>query len=222
MNKEELMKLNIQLFADDDSQESEPETDPETDPEDDGEDEGSKESEKKETNVIKNKTKDEPDKKKSFVQIREDKAREKIFKELGVKDLDEAKAKISAGETALTKISEIEKKLEQRDYEESYNDKVSKLTKILENEKVFDADALVSYVDIDKIELDENGQVKNSDSIIKQLKTLKPNFFGKEFIKTDKYTKGNSNSESDPYKEDYDNKNYQGVIATYLKNLKNK
>ena len=222
MNKEELMKLNIQLFADEDPQDPEPETDPQTDPEDDGDDEGSKEPEKKETNVIKNKTKDESDKKKSFVQIREDKAREKIFKELGVKDLDEAKAKISAGETALTKISEIEKKLEQKDYEESYNNKVNKLTKILENEKVFDADALVGYVDIDKVELDENGQIKNSDSIIKQLKTLKPNFFGKEFIKTDKYNKGNTGNEPDPYKEDYDNKNYQGVIATYLKSLKNK
>ena len=98
--------------------------------------------------------------------------------------------------------------------------KVNKLTKILENEKVFDADALVGYVDVDKVELDENGQIKDSDSIIKQLKTLKPNFFGKEFIKTDKYNKGNTGNEPDPYKEDYDSKNYQGVIATYLKSLK--
>lgn len=220
MNKEELLKLNIQLFADEDPVDPEPETDPETDPEE-GEDEGSNESgkENKGTNIVKNSTK-EPEKKKSFVQIREDKAREKIFKELGVKDLDEAKAKISAGETALTKISEIEKKLEQKDYEESYNDKVKKLTKILENEKVFDADALVGYVDIDQIELDNNGKIKDSDAIIAQLKELKPNFFGKEFIKTDKYNKGNKNNDIDPYKEDYDNKNYQGVISTYLKNMK--
>lgn len=170
---------------------------------------------------------EEPEKKeekrdnKSFVKIRVEKAEEKIFKELGVKDLEDAKAKLSKAEEALNKVSEIEKQLQRRDYEIEFNNKVNKLKKVLDNEKVFDADALVSYVDIDKIELDASGNIKDKTEIVNQLKELKPNFFGKEFIKTDSYSKSdNATTKVDPYKDDYDNKNYQSVIATYLKNNK--
>ena len=198
-----LIDLDIQLFAEDASGE-----------------------EIQEDNITEeNLTKDPvPEKKKdngqSFVKIREEKARESLLKELGVTSVEDAKAKMQAAQTALDKIEVIEKKMNDQIYEKEFNNKVKKLTKVLENEKVFDADALIGYVDIDSIEIDASGNVKDSAEIVKQLKQTKPNFFGKEFIKTDAHHTGNKDNEMDPYKENYDKKDYKSVISTYLKNTR--
>ena len=63
------------------------------------------------------------------------------------------------------------------------------LTTLLNNEKVFDADALINYLDLDKVQV-ENGEIKDSENIINSLKKAKPNFFGKYQTVTDGYVKG--------------------------------
>lgn len=159
--------------------------------------------------------------KQSFVKIREEKAREAIFKELGVKDIDEAKEKLKNADLALQKVTEIEKKLQEQEDNKLFDRKVKKLTEMLDAQNVFDADALVNYIDIDNVELDATGEVKDSETIINQLKKLKPNYFGKQFIKTDSYNKNREkNSGEVDYKTDYEAGNYQAVIAKFLKNRK--
>lgn len=207
MNEE--MKLNIQLFADDENGEEEVET---------PEEETSEAEEEKSEEPVK-----EDKKEKSYVKIREDKAREKIFKELGVKDLDEAKTKLANADKALEKVNEIEKKLQAEEKLKEENIKVKELTKILDNEKVFDSEALINYINLDEIEL-KNNKITSDDAknIVASLKQLKPNYFGKEFIKSDNYSKSDSKDDKQDvdYKEDYDAGNYQAVIAKYLKNQK--
>lgn len=160
----------------------------------------------------------------SYVKIREEKAREKLLKELGVKDVEEAKTKLANADKALEKVEAIEKKLQAQETEKVNSKKVKLLTEILDKEKVFDSDALINYVDLDEIELDATGRISSEDSkaIVSQLKELKPNYFGKEFIKSDAYKKSDSNQENpvNDYKDDYDAGNYQAVIAKFLKNNK--
>lgn len=160
----------------------------------------------------------------SYVKIREEKAREKLLKELGVKDIEEAKTKLANADKALEKVEAIEKKLQAQETEKVNSKKVKLLTEILDKEKVFDSDALINYVDLDEIKLDANGRISSEDSkaIVSQLKELKPNYFGKEFIKSDVYKKSDSNQENpvNDYKDDYDAGNYQAVIAKFLKNNK--
>lgn len=197
-------KLNIQLFAEEAEQEEVEEESTEV-----------KEEEKEEKEEVK-----KPENK-SFVKIREDKAREKIFKELGVKDLDEAKAKLENADKALQKVEEIEKKLEAQEKLKEDNLKVKELTRILDKEHVFDSEALINYINLDEIEL-ENNKIKADDakSIVASLKELKPNYFGKEFIKSDVYTKGETQKAEVDYKDDYEAGNYQEVIKKFLKNNK--
>lgn len=158
----------------------------------------------------------------SYVKIREEKAREKLLKELGVKDVEEAKSKLANADKALEKVQEIERKLEAQETEKVNSKKVKLLTEILDKEKVFDSDALINYVDLDSVELDAAGRISSEDSkaIVSQLKELKPNYFGKEFIKSDAYKKSDSSQENpaNDYKDDYDAGNYQAVIAKFLKN----
>ena len=160
----------------------------------------------------------------SYVKIREEKAREKLLKELGVKDIEEAKTKLANADKALEKVEAIEKKLQAQETEKVNSKKVRLLTEILDKEKVFDSDALINYIDLDEIELDATGKISLEDSkeIVSQLKELKPNYFGKEFIKSDAYKKSDSNQENpvNDYKEDYEAGNYEAVIAKFLKNNK--
>lgn len=162
--------------------------------------------------------------KQSYVKIREEKAREKLLKELGVKDVEEAKNKLANADKALEKVQEIERKLEARETEKVNSNKVKLLTEILDKEKVFDSDALINYIDLDSIKLDATGRISSEDSkaIVSQLKEIKPNYFGKEFIKSDAYKKSDSSQENpaNDYKEDYEAGNYQAVIAKFLKNKK--
>lgn len=158
----------------------------------------------------------------SYVKIREEKAREKLLKELGVKDIEEAKTKLANADKALEKVEAIEKKLEAQETERTNSKKVKLLTEILDNEKVFDSDALINYIDLDEVELDASGRISLEDSkeIVSQLKQLKPNYFGKEFVKSDVYKKNDSKQENpaNDYTEDYKAGNYQAVIAKFLKN----
>lgn len=162
--------------------------------------------------------------KQSYVKIREEKAREKLLKELGVKDVEEAKSKLANADKALEKVQEIERKLEAQETEKVNSNKVKLLTEILDKEKVFDSDALINYIDLDSIKLDAAGRISTEDSkaIVNQLKELKPNYFGKEFIKSDVYKKtdGKQETPANDYKEDYEAGNYQAVIAKFLKNKK--
>lgn len=160
----------------------------------------------------------------SYVKIREDKAREKLLRELGVKDVEEAKSKLANADKALEKVEEIERKLQAQETEKVNSKKVKLLTEILDKEKVFDSEALINYIDLDSVELDAAGRISSEDSkeIVNQLKEIKPNYFGKEFIKSDTYKRGDSSQDkpANDYKEDYDAGNYQAVIAKFLKNKK--
>lgn len=158
----------------------------------------------------------------SYVKIREEKAREKIFKELGVKDVEEAKTKLANADKALQKVEELEARINQDIADKERDIKVKKLTAILDNENVFDSDALINYLDLDEVELDAKGNIKDSAEIISQLKELKPKYFGKQNVKSDTYAKNDveTKNPATDYDEDYKAGNYQAVIAKYLKNKK--
>lgn len=156
-----------------------------------------------------------------YVKIRVDRAKEQttnsILKELGVANLDEAKQKIADGSKALDEITKLKAKLEAQDYENELRIKRQLLTKVLDEQKVFDTDALINYVDLDKVEI-ENGQVKDTDGIISSLKKAKPNFFGKYETVSDGYVKGQENKPMTAL-EKQKNGNTVGAINDYLKNI---
>ena len=130
----------------------------------------------------------------NYVKYRVDRAKEQaqkdMLKDLGVKDLEEAKSLISNGTKALEEVQKLQARLDAEEKSKVVADKKSKLTKLLDKEKVFDADALVNYLDLDKVELDETGEIKDSENIVNSLKKAKPNFFGKFETITDGYVKG--------------------------------
>jgi len=134
----------------------------------------------------------------NYVKYRVDRAKEQaqkdMLKDLGVKDLEEAKSLISNGTKALEEVQKLQARLDAEEKSKVIANKKSKITKLLENEKVFDADALVNYLDLDKVQLDENGEVKDSENIINSLKKAKPNFFGKFETITDGYVKGQTST----------------------------
>ena len=130
----------------------------------------------------------------NYVKYRVDRAKEQaqkdMLKDLGVKDLDEAKTLIANGTKALEEVQKLQARLDAEEKSKIEATKKAKLTKLLDNEKVFDSDALVNYLDLDKVELDETGEIKDSENIVNSLKKAKPNFFGKFETITDGYIKG--------------------------------
>lgn len=130
----------------------------------------------------------------NYVKYRVDRAKEQaqkdMLKDLGVKDLDEAKNLIANGTKALEEVQKLQARLDAEEKSKIEATKKAKLTKLLDNEKVFDSDALVNYLDLEKVELDETGEIKDSENIINSLKKAKPNFFGKFETITDGYIKG--------------------------------
>ena len=130
----------------------------------------------------------------NYVKYRVDRAKEQaqkdMLKDLGVKDLDEAKNLIANGTKALEEVQKLQARLDAEEKSKIEANKKAKLTKLLENEKVFDADALVNYLDLEKVQLDESGEIKDSENIVNSLKKAKPNFFGKFETITDGYVKG--------------------------------
>lgn len=158
---------------------------------------------------------------KGYVKIRVDRAKEQatanLLKELGVKDISEAKQKMADGTKALEEVVKLTAKIEAQEYENQVRTKKQLLTKVLDDEKVFDTDALINYVDLDKVEL-ENGQVKDVENIVASLKKAKPNFFGKFETVTDGYIKGQTSKPMTALDKQKAGNNV-GAINDYLKNI---
>ena len=158
---------------------------------------------------------------KGYVQYRVERAKEQatnsILKELGVENLDEAKKRMADGSNALKEVLELKAKLEAQDKAKETAVKRNLLADILDKEKVFDTDALINYLDLDKVEL-ENGQVKDADGIVASLKKAKPNFFGKFETVTDGYVKGQVTKPTTAL-EKQQSGNVVGAIDDYLKNI---
>ena len=130
----------------------------------------------------------------NYVKYRVDRAKEQaqkdMLKDLGVKDLEEAKSLIANGTKALEEVQKLQARLDAEEKNKVNNNKKTLLTKLLNNEKVFDADALINYLDLEKVEIDETGEIKDSENIVNSLKKAKPNFFGKFETVSDGYVKG--------------------------------
>lgn len=154
-----------------------------------------------------------------YVKIRVDRAKEQttksILNELGVANLDEAKQKIADGTKALDEVNKLKAQLEAQKYESEVRTKRQLLTKVLDTEKVFDADALLNYVDLDKVKL-ENGQIQDVDNIVASLKQAKPNFFGSKETVSDGYVRGQAQQPLTPL-EKQKKGNVVGAIDDYLK-----
>lgn len=157
---------------------------------------------------------------KSFVKIREEKAQKQILKQLGVTSVDEALAKLNAGDEALKRINELEQKIQKAEQDKITDLKSRQVISMLENEKAFDSEALLHYVNLDAIELDSNGKIKESEKLLGELKSLKPNYFGREVITSDSYVQGDKTEPKSDYEDDYKSGNYVGAIAKYLKTKK--
>lgn len=129
----------------------------------------------------------------NYVKYRVDRAKEQaqkdILKDLGVKNIEEAKTLINNGTKALEEVQKLQARLDAEEKNKVNANKKQLLTTLLNNEKVFDADALINYLDLDKVQI-ENGEIKDSENIINSLKKAKPNFFGKYQTITDGYVKG--------------------------------
>lgn len=128
-----------------------------------------------------------------YVKIRVERAKtqavKEVLKELGVETISDAKKLVANGTEALSEVQKLKEKLEQKEYEEEINIKKNLLIKLLDKEKVFDSEALINYLDLDKVKV-ENGEVQDSEAIITSLKQAKPNFFGKFETISDDYVKG--------------------------------
>ena len=161
----------------------------------------------------------------NYVKYRVDRAKEQaqkdMLKDLGVKDLDEAKNLIANGTKALEEVQKLQARLDAEEKSKVEANKKAKLTKLLENEKVFDADALVNYLDLEKVQLDESGEIKDSENIVNSLKKAKPNFFGKFETITDGYVKGQT-SQPMTASEKQKAGDKIGAINDYLKVALNK
>lgn len=157
---------------------------------------------------------------KSYVKIREEKAREKVLKTLGVTTEEEAKTKLTEAAEALKRVTELEQKLAAAEAKRVEDLKLSKLTKLLDDENAFDTDALLHYIDLDKVNLDASGNVEDSANILASLKSIKPHFFGQTKVKTDSFIKGNQAQALNQVEEKYKSGNYVGAVSDYLKNIK--
>jgi hypothetical protein len=170
--------------------------------------------------VVEEEQKEEP--KVNYVKERVDRAKkqttENILKDLGVGTIDDAKKLISEGAKALDEVTKLKAKIEEQEYKSLLNNKRQLLSKILDNEKVFDSDALINYIDLDKVEI-ENGEIKNSDVIVENLKKAKPNFFGEFKTVSDEYKKGDVNNTKLTALEKQKNGNVTGAINDYLKTI---
>lgn len=108
---------------------------------------------------------------------------ESILSQLGVKSVDEAKS-------ALEEIQDIKQALAEKEQQVVEANKRSQLLSVLESKDVFDSEALLHYVDLDKVELTEDGQLVDADGIVSSLQATKPNFFGVRKTVTDSHNKG--------------------------------
>lgn len=180
--------------------------------------------EKVETKVEETETEDKPNSK-GYIKYRVERAKEDavntLLAELGVDTVEDAKEKIQSGEKALTLATELATKIKDAEEKQLSEMKTIKLKQLLENEKVFDSDALVRYIDINKVDLDNEGNVVDSEGIVNALKKAKPNFFGSQYLKSDNHVKGTEPTEQN-YKSLYDKGDYLGVLTQYVNKLNKK
>ena len=158
----------------------------------------------------------------NYVKYRVDRAQAQkdMLKDLGVKDLEEAKSLIANGTKALEEVQKLQARLDAEEKEKINNTKKSLLTKLLNTEKVFDADALINYLDLDKVQV-ENGEIKDSENIVNSLKKAKPNFFGKFETVSDGYVKGQTTTPMTAIEKQKSGDKI-GAINDYLKVVLNK
>lgn len=161
----------------------------------------------------------------NYVKYRVDRAKEQaqkdMLKDLGVKDLEEAKSLIANGTKALEEVQKLQARLDAEEKEKINNTKKSLLTKLLNTEKVFDADALINYLDLEKVEIQEDGTLKDSENIVNSLKKAKPNFFGKFETVSDGYVKGQTTTPMTAIEKQKSGDKI-GAINDYLKVVLNK
>lgn len=159
----------------------------------------------------------------SYVKHRVERAKEtaqkNIFNSLGVSSLEEIQTKLTQLEKLEKQLNDLTSKLEENELSTKRNNKRNLLKSRLDKEKVFDSEALLHYVDIDKVEI-ENDTIKNCDDIIKELKTKKPNFFGTEKIVSDKFINNVTVSGAvSPMEEAYNRNDNRAVFIEYLRQI---
>lgn len=158
----------------------------------------------------------------NYVKTRVERAKrqteESILKDLGFESLDEVKETLKINKTALDEIKELKESLAKKEKQALETRKHNAIIKLLDDNKVFDSEALAHYVDLDKVDFDDNGNITDSDGIVESLKKAKPNFFGVEVLKSDGYVKGGQTQPKtalDKQKEG----DYVGAIGDYLKEI---
>lgn len=159
----------------------------------------------------------------SYVKHRVERAKEtaqkNIFNSLGVSSLEEIQTKLTQLEKLEKQLNDLTSKLEENELLNKRNNKRNLLKSRLDQEKVFDSEALLHYVDIDKVEI-ENDTIKNGDEIIKELKEKKPNFFSTEKIVSDKFVNNVTVSGAvSPMEEAYNRNDNRGVFIEYLRQI---
>lgn len=159
----------------------------------------------------------------SYVKHRVERAKEtaqkNIFNSLGVSSLEEIQTKFTQLEKLEKQLNDLTSKLEENELLNKRNNKRNLLKSRLDQEKVFDSEALLHYVDIDKVEI-ENDTIKNGDEIIKELKEKKPNFFSTERIVSDKFVNNVTVSGAvSPMEEAYNRNDNSGVFIEYLRQI---
>lgn len=159
----------------------------------------------------------------SYVKHRVERAKEtaqkNIFNSLGVSSLEEIQTKLTQLEKLEKQLNDLTSKLEENELLNKRNNKRNLLKSRLDQEKVFDSEALLHYVDIDKVEI-ENDTIKNGDEIIKELKEKKPNFFSTEKIVSDKFVNNVTVSGAvSPMEEAYNRNDNSAVFIEYLRQI---
>lgn len=159
----------------------------------------------------------------SYVKRRVERAKEtaqkNIFNSLGVFSLEEIQTKLTQLEKLEKQLNDLTSKLEENELLNKRNNKRNLLKSRLDQEKVFDSEALLHYVDIDKVEI-ENDTIKNGDEIIKELKEKKPNFFSTEKIVSDKFVNNVTVSGAvSPMEEAYNRNDNSAVFIEYLRQI---
>lgn len=146
-------------------------------------------------------------------------AQKNIFNSLGVSSLEEIQTKLTQLEKLEKQLNDLTSKLEENELLTKRNNKRNLLKSRLDQEKVFDSEALLHYVDIDKVEI-ENDTIKNGDEIIKELKEKKPNFFSTEKIVSDKFVNNVTVSGAvSPMEEAYNRNDNRAVFIEYLRQI---
>lgn len=173
--------------------------------------------------VLETVKKDPKPQEESYVKHRVERAKEtaqkNIFNSLGVSSLEEIQSKLTQLEKLEKQLNDLTSKLEENELLNKRNNKRNLLKSRLDQEKVFDSEALLHYVDIDKVEI-ENDTIKNGDEIIKELKEKKPNFFSTEKIVSDKFVNNVTVSGAvSPIEEAYNRNDNSGVFIEYLRQI---